>query len=136
MLPQFLKSICHYIFIKLPILFGLVGRETVSETNFHGSFLVNMQKQWFYISPTAFSRVCLCSFSGKSLRPLGVLDCAQAVGGASAVGADWLCLSLCAVSICYSSPDAGLPLSGYQERSATWTIVCCSFDPRNPIDSG
>ena len=92
---------CHYdtslslvlplsliIFIRLPIgLFGLVGREMVSEIKFCSSVLVERKRQWFCISPTPSSRVCLCGFSGKPLRLLGVLDCAQAVGGASAVGA-------------------------------------------------
>lgn len=43
----------------------------------------------------------LCPLGNKPLwRSLGVLDCAQAVGGASAVGADRLCLSLLALPLC------------------------------------
>ena len=139
-LLQFFKSICHYdasLNSALPhclfsdnfhqafvSLFGLIERETVSEIKFCSSVLVERKRQWCYVSFTASSRVCLCSLSGRPLlRSLGVLGCAQAVGGASAVGADRLCLSLSAVSICCSLPDAGLPLPGYRERSTTWTIV-------------
>lgn len=71
--------------------------------------------------------------SKRLLRSLGVPDCAQAGGGASAVGADRLCLSLCAVSICCSTPDAGLPLPEYGDGQFE-PLFECYFDPRNPID--
>lgn len=69
------------------------------------------------------------------MRSLGALDCAQAVGGASAVGADRLCLSLCAVCIRCSSPDAGLPLPGDRDLQLELLSECCCFDPGKPIDS-
>ena len=105
MLPH-LKSICHYDPSLNLALFSdkfhqaswsvWTERETLPEIKFCRSVLVERKRQRCYISPILHYSLPLQPLRNKPLlRSLGVLDCAQAAGGASAVGADRLCLSLC-----------------------------------------
>lgn len=154
MLPQFLKSICNYnasVSLTLPHclfsdnfpqvsvgLFAVIGRETLSEIKFCSSVLVERKRRWCYISPAAFSRVCLCGLSGDHCWDLWVswivprlwVELQLLVQTGSAFHyVLFPFVTVCQMQACFCQDmKRDLQLEPLSE--------CCCFDPRNPIDSG